>query len=129
MNPFQFKALYFLFFARLFSTLLAVLRISSSMLNESRVFVVVLYKYCVLEDGKCLLPFPPLWSLPLPHLVSLPFPTGMEMGFHIMGNFENIGSNIIFPSTFYSMSKEKKSCQAPSYWGTGQVGGMGGKHS
>jgi hypothetical protein len=31
--------------------------------------------------------------------------TGMEMGFHIMGNSENIGSNIIFSSALWHGKK------------------------
>lgn len=97
------------------------------MLYESRVFVVALYKYCVLEDGKCLLPFPTL-NLSHSFTYSHSFLTGMEMGFHIMGNSENIGSNIIFPSTFYSMSwKKKKKLPSALKLRDRAVGGVGGK--
>lgn len=40
------------------------------------------------------------------HPYPLSFPvTGMETGFHIMGNSENIGSNIIFSSELHAMAK------------------------
>lgn len=77
MNPFQFK-----------SSIFSLSRFAYSP-KPSGVFVVALYKYCVLEDGKCLLPARP----PTPLARAL---TGMETGFRIMGNSENIGSNIIF---------------------------------
>lgn len=78
------------------------------LVSHSRaLFVVALYKYCVLEDEKCLLPAP---ASPAP----LRYLTGMETGFHIMGNSENIGSNIIFSSALChgekATKRRKKNC-------------------
>lgn len=105
MNPFQFKS-------SIFSLV--------SPTSEREVFVVVLNKYCVLEDEKCFSP------LLLP--TATPSPNGMEMGFHIMGKSENIGSNIIFSSMPQQKGYEgKKNCQAPSLltakgkWGGGKL--------
>jgi hypothetical protein len=99
MNPFQFrKALYFLSFFSSFGSL----------------FVVALYKYFVLVNEKCL-----LLSLTHPTPARLSLATGVEMGFDIMGNSENVGSNIIFSSrriffAIYGKKATKVLCPFPS---------------
>lgn len=55
------------------------------------------------------------------HPYPLSFPvTGMETGFHIMGNSENIGSNIIFSSELHAMAKRLHKRKSEVEWGWGR---------
>lgn len=97
MNPFQFKALYFS--SSSFSSLAPA---RSRRAERVKCLLLCCINIMCLRTKNVYYPIlrSPSRSEPAPAL------TGMEMGLDIMGNSENIGSNIIFSSTLLWHSKK-----------------------